>query len=106
MGRRNRGGYQMDIFDAEILAFEPFGPVRDERVRVFLDKFLVTRTEHDCDICRRPIPVRSRVRARTEKSPGEGFFGTFYFCAECCEAMGHAQRGNPEQFDARWAWPR
>lgn len=105
MGKRNRGG-QMDLFDKDILSFDPFGPVRDERVRVFSDLFVVTRRSHDCDVCRQLIPARSRVRAKTEKCPGEGFFGTYYFCAECCDAMGHAARGKPEAFEARWAWPR
>lgn len=92
------------MFDADILAFEPFGI--EEGVRVFSDRFLKTRKEHACVVCSEAIPAGSRVRSRAEMLEGERRFGTFYFCTACCAAMAAAVRdGDPDPFFARFRNP-
>jgi hypothetical protein len=90
--------------EAAVLTYNPWG-MDDSDYRVLDDRFLVTRTPHDCTICFEAIPAQTRVRARREAYDGKAM--TFYMCRTCCEAMAKCvrQRGTNWEHDieARYA---
>lgn len=72
--------------EAECLLYDPFQGDESD-VRTLADRFLVTRKPHVCNVCWDMIPVKSRVRAKTEINYEDEQVATFYFCIPCCEAM-------------------
>ena len=76
--------------EAAALRYQIFND-RDSDERVFADKFVSTRKQHACVICREPIPVGSRCRTVTGLSRTEGNnMMTFHCCPDCCDAMASA----------------
>jgi len=83
----------MDLFDQDVLCFEPW-PFEEGHVVVLRDYFLTTRTAHECVHCGDDIVAGERVRARAEVDRDSKLRMTFYFCRLCCDAMRETVQSN------------
>ena len=84
------------------LCYDPFSGDETD-VKQLHNRFVNTRTEHDCNICLEKIPPRSRVRALTERNNEERSVMTFYFCPACCVAMAAVGKDAGEAIEQRTA---
>jgi hypothetical protein len=93
----------VDLLDWQVLRYDPFAGDRDSNVRLLSDVMVVTRKPHRCQHCFGWTKPGDRCRRRSEVSYDEGRTMSFYFCAECCEAMRELITGNDhEALDRRF----
>jgi hypothetical protein len=78
-------GYE--IFEADVLAYDPFaGDFGDPSGRLLSDKMVRAAKTHDgCHICAGPVAKGDRHRSRVEIFDGEML--SFRWCWSCCTAM-------------------
>lgn len=95
--------HTVDLLDWQILQYEPFTSDRDSHVRVLSDVMVVTRKLHLCMHCFATTKPGERCRRRTEVNYDMRRTMSFYFCADCCEAMRGLTTGNDwEAFEGRF----
>jgi hypothetical protein len=88
------------MIERDCLAYDPFA-YDETDVRPLRDRFVTTRTPHQCNICWDDIPAGVHIRAKSEINREEHKTQTFYFCVPCCEAMAISWQDNGEAIEAR-----
>ncbi len=86
----------LDLFDQDILAYEPFEGDRDSNVVVLSDQMVIVRKAHRCQVCWGFTEPGQRCRRRAEVDKDDSKRMSFYFCSPCCEAMAKCTSGEDQ----------